>query len=453
MTPVDPEVLTPLLRTHLHPAARCTQVRRGTIGNGQETWFVSAHDGRAQRELVLRRSSPGGTLHFTDREREYEVLRALAGRGLPVPAVHWLETEPSTLGRPYFVMERLEGGTRVDPADAATLSRDLGARLAQLHALDVRTPGDVPVDAGAATRAEVRRWSERYRAERLAPVPLLGALLAWLAANAPAEPGPAVLLWGDPGPHNVLSAGGRITAMLDWELAHRGSPLDDLGAAVWAAAGPVDPDLVVAGYEERSGSAVDRRALDYYTVLAHVSRSVMLLAGSAAFVAGRTASPVLAGLGLDLLTTNLARAAALAGWDDGSRPGSVPPVPPAPERLRPDAPETAAGVARYLADEVLPAVTDPRLVRGLKTAVALLGTTAARAADETAVEAAIAVERDRLLAELGRGPDLEAVAVAVETVPALAALRPRVRAHLVRELHLRRGLLDPLARLYRPGGS
>lgn len=458
MAGLSPDVLTPLLRARLDPGARCTDVRRGAVGNGQETWFVEADGGDGPYRLVVRRSAEGGTLHFTERDTEAAVLRVLADSGLPVPRVHWAEGEGSALGRPYLVMDRMPGTTRIAPADAGALSTDLGRSLARLHRLGAVVPelGEAPA-ADRATRGEVDRWRERYLAERLGPVPLLAALLAWLAAHVPPEPGPSVLLWGDPGPHNVLVEGGEITALLDWELAHHGSPLEDLAAAVWACQGRLDPEAVLAGYESVAGP-VDRAALDYYTVLACVSRSVMLLAGNAAFVAGRTTSPVLAGLGLDLLADNLLRAAELLGWgtaarpapaEDGSTRDGATADGPAADRLRPDAAETASGVARFLATSVLPALDDARLVRELKTAVALLDTVAVRERGERRLEGSVDLARaaDTGL-PAGSAAELEQRAVRAETDPEQATLRAGLRAVLVRELQGRRSLLAPLTALY-----
>jgi aminoglycoside phosphotransferase (APT) family kinase protein len=106
---LTPEGLTPLLRERLGPEARCRSVVRGPLGNGQETWFVEVEGAGPPGGLVLRRSAEGGTLPWTDRAAEFAVLRAVGPHGLPVPAALWLEDEPSSLGRAYFVMERAQG--------------------------------------------------------------------------------------------------------------------------------------------------------------------------------------------------------------------------------------------------------------------------------------------------------------------------------------------------------
>ena len=300
----------------------------------------------------------------------------------------------------------------------------------------------------------MRAWAERYAGVETR-VPLIGALLAWLEASVPDDAVAPVLLWGDPGPHNALVEGGTVSAILDWELAHVGHPLEDVGGAVWACLGVYDQGEVVAGYEEVTGRRVDRDALAYFTVLACVTRSVMQLSGIDAWRRAENRAPNLAGLGLSLLPANLQRAAAWAGWGTADAVEAEPPPPDAAPstRLWPDATELSAGVARFLADDVLPAVDDAVLVRGLKTAVALLETAALRSSREPALERQRGLAIRQLLRDLSAaGVDvtggLEAAAVAVERDVTWARWRPRVRRVLLEDLAARRRVLAPLDRLY-----
>ena len=452
--PLTTEGVTRLLSKHLEPGARCLAAVRDPAGNGQETWFLDIVEAGRPRPLVLRRSADG-SLGWTDRALEFEVLRAVRRHGFPVPEVLWLETVPSSLGRPYFVMERMPGAAlgRTDPT-RDSIAEQLGTQLARLHRLPVEGLGlgFEPLASGAAgARAELARWRGRYLSERLEPVPLLAALIACMERTAPTGEEPAALLWGDPGPHNVLTGVGRITALLDWELAHVGHPLDDLGAAVWAARGQLDPEPMVRAYEAEAGVAVDRVALRWFECLACISRSVMVIEGARAFVEGRSSRPALAGLGLHLLAENLERAAGLAGWP---APGTAaaPAAGPAAQGLRPDTAEIARGLERFLDEEVLPTVEDRALRRGLKEGAALLETVALRGDLEPAVQAARVAADSALLEDLAgaglMGANLEQVAVEAERREELIDLRDRVRAHLLEDLALARTLIKPLDELY-----
>ncbi len=447
--------LEPILRDRLAPDATCGEPTRAAAGNGQETWFVDACTAAGERPLVLRRSAPDGTLAWTDRSAEFAVIEAVGAQGLPVPHVLWLDPDGGPLERPYFVMERRPGRVpgRLDPAGRDAVSRELGTLLARLHAVDadaLDTGLERFGDPRAAALAELAAWRGRYAADRLAPMPLLGALLAWLEANVPDLDGPVRVLWGDAGPHNLLVADDAITALLDWELVHLGHPLDDVAVAQWSCFGTLDEEALLAGYEAAAGP-VDRAALRWFRCLACVSRTVMLLGGIRAYAEGRTAKPSLAGLGLDLVARTLARGAQEAGWAPAgpAAEGTAAAAPAGPAQpARPNAPETAAGVARFLHADVLPATTDPALRRGLKTAVALLETVALRAAGEPAVLARRDARARAFLAAHGLGHDLEAAARRCELDPELAGSRAGMRALLLEDLAAGDALLAPLRRLF-----
>lgn len=454
MDPLSPEAATSVLRRHLTPGLRCAAVERGPIGNGQETWFLDVEDGPShRRSLVLRRTADAGPLEWTDRAAEARAMAAAAEHGLPVPQVHVLGADDAELGAPYMVMDRAEGTSamRAEGEERVDLARDLARHLARLHAAAIVDP--LQRDAIQATRDEVERWRRHYLDNRVTAVPLIDALLAWCSSNVPDfGDDPAILLWGDAGAHNVLGSDGAVTAMLDWELAHPGHPMEDLASAIWIdqEAG-VDPQVLIGAYEEAAGCVVDTDVIRFFLVMMCVTRSLMITVGAGAFVRGRTAAPNLAGLGLDLPAANLAQAAAHAGWGASPEPITPPPATTAADVLRPTGDEIDVGIARFLRDDVLPVVDDPRTRRGLKTAAALLETAALRARSERAVTEIRRRRTADLLADLatrGVAGDLVAAAVRVETDPTLVDLRPRVRDHLLTDLAHQRGLLTPLHRLY-----
>jgi hypothetical protein len=179
----------------------------------------------------------------------------------------------------------------------------------------------------------------------------------------------------------------------------------------------------VSGYEAVAGP-VDRQRLSYFVALATATRSVMVVNGTAAWLAGDVTSPANAALGLELLALDLARGARAAGWGDLPASDGRPPNYP----LRPDPAETAAGVGRWLLDDLAPAVEDRRRRQMVKRAAALLAATANRVPP--------AAGPDPALAELE--------AVAAERAGGDPAIRNALLADLAREI----GRLEPLARLH-----
>ena len=437
------------------PSAAVVAAERGPVGNGQETWFCEVAADGDTHQVVVRRTAESGPLDWTERESEAAALRWLESTDLPTPGVLHFEPDGGRLGLAAIVMERMPGGPlgRAGQLTRDRLGADLGRNLARLHAVDVADFDDsIPADVGEATSGQLAFWVGRYRRDALMPVPLLGALLAWLEAEQPDRQGSPALVWGDPGLYNILHDEGEVTALLDWELAHVGDPLEDLGAAVWSCRGLCEPDIVIDAYEAESGAEVDRAQLAWFEAFAAVTRATMLLNGARSVVEGELPRPSMMGLSLDLMPKLLRQAAATAGWPevqaDPPAPAGVPPAPV----LRPSIDETLRGIASYLDQAVIDVVDDRFVLRNLKTISALLRTSAARNQGEGEVAAARSKATAGFLETLAaEGVDvdggLEATAVWVERAGS-AEHKDAIRRHLLDDLAKVESLLGPLRELY-----
>ena len=206
------------------------------------------------------------------------MLRALEGHGLPVPAVLAIGVDE----RPFLVMERLPGAPpgRLTDDERRTLGRELGALLARLHALD---PGELGLataeSPSEATLAQVRQYQRLYESARPAPVPLLGALLAWAERNCPQDDVAPAVLWGDPGAHNLLVADGHV------ERAPRLGAHARRGPARRPRRRGLELPRIVRPRRRRrrvrgGRGAVDRQRLSYFVALASATRSVMVVNGT-----------------------------------------------------------------------------------------------------------------------------------------------------------------------------
>jgi aminoglycoside phosphotransferase (APT) family kinase protein len=201
------------------------------------------------RRVVVRRPPLGALLDSAhDVLREGRILSALAGSGVPVPAVLGSEADPAVTGAPFVVMEHVEGTVVRDTTVAATLEPELRTRighdavrtLAQLHALDVDALGlgDLARRDGYLRR-QLTRWSMQLEAGGVRALPDLSAVAARLGDRLP-EQQRVVLVHGDYRLDNLLvdveaEEGRSVRAVLDWELATLGDPLADLGTllAYW----------------------------------------------------------------------------------------------------------------------------------------------------------------------------------------------------------------------------
>ncbi|WP_298685822.1 phosphotransferase family protein [uncultured Sphingomonas sp.] len=227
------------LVTLLPGGERLTAVRTLATGFSNETYRLEGLD------AILRLPpSAGAVLDGHDvlgQARIYRALGEMPGAP-PVPAITHIGDDPAVLGVPFFVMGLVPGEalhdldmqpwfTDVPPERRTEMCRDwiaAFARLATLPTLDV---------LGPAVSAEdyVRRWrGVAAEAEAGELVDLYDRLLA---LSAPVSGAPS-LVHGDPKISNLMWDEGRISAMLDWEMALNSEPLSDLGYLLFFFASP-----------------------------------------------------------------------------------------------------------------------------------------------------------------------------------------------------------------------
>ncbi|HKU94633.1 MAG TPA: phosphotransferase family protein [Vineibacter sp.] len=222
----------------------------------------------------------------TDVYRQAPLLRALSAAGLPAPRVPLAAADESDLGTPFIVMERLAGRTFIiwephasfdlAPHRVAALWTQAAAALARLHAFDWRGALDDweqprPLAAELAywapilAKAPDDHWLQEGR-----------ALADALAARIP-DAGPVGVIHGDYQPGNLLFDNGRLTGIIDWELAGIGTQALDLGwlammadprcwHANWQPHVGTDRDALIAVYEDARGAPVT--AVDWFQALA-----------------------------------------------------------------------------------------------------------------------------------------------------------------------------------------
>src|SRR5438093_378059 len=284
---------------HGHDKAAALRAARAA---GRRTVLV----GGAVEHLVLRRDPPGHQVHSSRRD-EFALLAAAHAAGLRVPRVRWCEEDAAVLGSPFFVMDFVAGETlarrllrdaEYAPARTA-LPGQLAAALAGIHALDARAPELAflprpPADATPAA-AELGRHEQLYRAVTLDPHPALELALRWLAA-APPAPHAEALVHGDFRIGNVSFGPEGLPALLDWELAHVGDPLEDLGwlcVRAWrfgADALPVgglcQREEFFAAYARTGGMPVDPAAVRWWEVFGNLKWAIICVMQARSFVDG-----------------------------------------------------------------------------------------------------------------------------------------------------------------------
>ena len=244
-------------------------------GARKEGWFVGD-------DLFLRLDQAhrdDGTDPWTV-HREAAVYTALQESEVPVPRV--LAVHPA---RQAMLTERVAGAawfSRIsDATEQLTTARDFMTHLAALHRLDpahLDLPGfPKPTTIPEMVCHELDEMEEVVVRRGGEPDPSLRFTLDWLRHNIPDHDGPVVLVQGDTGPGNFLYAEGKVVAIVDWELAHLGDPMDDIAwLSLRATQEPFThlPDRL-REYEARSGHLVDDDRVRYYRVMAEAKLLVM----------------------------------------------------------------------------------------------------------------------------------------------------------------------------------
>jgi aminoglycoside phosphotransferase len=250
---------------------------RHVAAGGRDGFFVDVDRGGQRLDLFLQlgRAVAGFDTSYVSAEREAEVFRALAGSGVPVPRV-WGVHGPSRA----LLVERLKGRVWMHPPATAeeqlSVAQDFIRHLAAWHRLDPRDlglPSFKPVlSAREHQRLNVEHMKAHARAGGGEVEPLLRISLDFLERALPDYEGPTVLLQGDTGPGNLMFENGKVTGIVDWELAHLGDPMDDIAWVSWRTTQHTFTHLPdrLREYEALSGHRLDEARILYYRVNACV---------------------------------------------------------------------------------------------------------------------------------------------------------------------------------------
>jgi aminoglycoside phosphotransferase (APT) family kinase protein len=238
-------------------------------------------------DLILRLDIGTGMMAGTEftLAREAEVYRALTPLPVPIPGFVAMSADGKAL-----LMERATGAfdlTALGEAERTAICDRFVDSLADLHRVDTAALDLPSFHRPASPRdhalLELGQWGRMLRDRVRRPAPLADCGYAILRALAPAYEGPTVLCHGDVGPKNFLFEGGEITALIDWEFAHLGDPMDDLAwwmfrGHEWLGAGG-DLGGQLRRWSARTGIAVDVGRLAYYRALILLRWYTMILSG------------------------------------------------------------------------------------------------------------------------------------------------------------------------------
>ena len=343
----------------------CTQV---TAGASQQTFKITVKTANDEQvQYALRREQPNQVNRSSGQltaALEARVLKLASSSGVLVPDIRAELEERDGLGQGYL-MAWLEGETLgqriVKRPEFETVRQSLafecGRELAKIHA--------IPVDEDLAAalsevspEALVRETWAAYQALG-SPQPMIDFTAQWLLNNLPEFTSPT-LVHGDFRNGNLMIDESGLVAVLDWELAHIGDPMRDLGwlcVNSWRFGYSSNPvggfgavDDLISGYESVAATRVDRCAIEFWQVFGSFWWSVTTLGMAATWRSGETPSlerPVIGRRSseaqLDCVNLLIPGPASLP--DDGVN-GSSGDLPEVAELI--------SSVGRYLSESVAP---------------------------------------------------------------------------------------------------
>jgi aminoglycoside phosphotransferase (APT) family kinase protein len=377
--------------------------------------FELVDDRGATRSLIIQQDRGDGATKNGSVSAEAGLLEAAQRGGVPVPEVVASGAEKG-LGPRWLVVTRVEGETIPrkilrDPeweAARGRLTDQCGQALAAIHAIDPETAPDLsPTDPLADPLPVLDALGE------VRPALELGA--RWLDAHRPVD-GRRRVVHGDFRLGNLMVGPDGLRAVLDWELAHLGDPVEDIGwlcAPAWrfGGAGTVggfgDLGDLLEAYEEAGGRQVDPTEVVWWEAHATLKWAVICGLQVSAHLSGSTRSVELAAIGRRICESE---------WDLLALMGVDPEPPrdiePTPDRGsvatspfgRPTVTELVGSVREYLEAGVMKrtsgrAAFDARVARNVLQMVER----------ELQLGPDVANEHSRRLAELGVASDRDLV--------------------------------------------
>ena len=297
--------------------ATVESLRKMSGGASKETWaFDLAMSGHAPLALVVRvnrRSPLPASIGLKD---EFALMTEVYGAGIQVPKPYWYGKDNS--GRSFYVIERIEGetivrrlhkGVQYDKA-RNLMPAQLGKILAKIH----RIPSAgtrfhfLPCrqESGSSALGQILFYEYLLHRYSPDPHPPLELAISWLKRNKPPSDHLS-LIHGDYRLGNVIFTEKGVQSILDWELAHIGDPMEDVGyISVQAWRFGIDSKPIGGigeradffdAYEKAGGFRIDADIVQYWEIFGNLVWAIITILQMSPFLNGYTNSIELGSLG------------------------------------------------------------------------------------------------------------------------------------------------------------
>ena len=235
----DIQALTAWMSRHVQGFAGPLQVEMFKGGQSNPTYKLITPG-----KSYVMRAKPGPVAKLLPSahaiEREYRVMKGLAGTDVPVPHMYALCEDESVIGRAFYIMEFMQGRVLWDqslpgmtPAERGQIYDEMNRVIAALHSVKFAERGLADYGkSGNYFERQIGRWSKQYQASITRPIPEMDQLMQWLPAHMPAsakDESRISIVHGDYRLDNLMfhPTEPRVIAVLDWELSTLGHPLAD----------------------------------------------------------------------------------------------------------------------------------------------------------------------------------------------------------------------------------
>lgn len=308
-------------------AVRAGGLKRYAVGFSWMTFGITLEGlpGRAGPvDCILRVGSPNGLYAPYSVMPQLLSSRSLENSGVPVPKVYWYSEDPVWIGAPFFFCEKAEGAAVIPWVSEGSVPLEESYRkaladqfvdaLAAIHTVDWQREPIAEMAHGItpqnAAMKQIEEWEQGLARWATRPFPILQWATAWLKDHCPEAPRVSIV-HGDYRTGNFLERGGKITAILDWELAHLGDPHEDIGwlsLPMYKGGSPllcrlIEEEEFYQRYSEKAGFPVSRRSVLFYRIFSLYKLAITHVAASRCFEDGRMNDMRMPAMGSQIPTT------------------------------------------------------------------------------------------------------------------------------------------------------
>ena len=270
----------------IEETAGCRVTGAEKQGRGRPAWFIDAETAEGPKRLYLRgdRGIEKGINRHYPLSREATLLMAVERHGVPVAHTYGYSAEHKAL-----LQDFVPGGVFFhhikDENERNRTGDDFMVALARLHKLtpaDLNLPPDqfhVPGTPEEHAWHDLKLWEDTHYASIEEPQPFMRYALRWLRTHVPDHVLGTVIVQGDTGPGQFIFRDGKVKAIVDWEYAHWGCPMEDLAEIRQRELLYPFGDMMgrYRVYERESGIPLDIPLIRYYTVRSVINTPLALI--------------------------------------------------------------------------------------------------------------------------------------------------------------------------------